>query len=98
MAVRAWESGLVLLLVFGRLTWAEPVRVPVAPLCAAKSVGESVLLGLGETSRCPKNGYESVQSVDSICVTEVLQIWYFFFGLLVWSLSVGFCFVILNGY
>ncbi|KAG5541752.1 hypothetical protein RHGRI_021546 [Rhododendron griersonianum] len=71
MAVRAWESGLVLLLVFGRLTWAEAVRVPVAPLCAAKSVGESVLLRLGETSRCPRDGYESAQSVDSVRVTEL---------------------------
>ncbi|XP_058222224.1 uncharacterized protein LOC131332166 [Rhododendron vialii] len=70
MAVRAWELGLVLLLVFGRLMWAELIRVPVAPLCVAKSVGESVLLGLGETSRCPRNGYESVQSVDSVRVTE----------------------------
>ncbi|KAI8548263.1 hypothetical protein RHMOL_Rhmol07G0260200 [Rhododendron molle] len=71
MAVRAWELGLVLLLVFGRMTWAKHVRVPVTPLCAAKSVGELVLLGLGETSRCPRNGYESVQSDDSVRVTEL---------------------------
>ncbi|KAI8548262.1 hypothetical protein RHMOL_Rhmol07G0260100 [Rhododendron molle] len=70
MAVRAWESGLVLLLVVGRLVWAESARVPFAPVCAAKSIGESVLLGLGEFLRCPSNGYESVLYVDSVRVTE----------------------------
>lgn len=72
MAVRVWGLWLVLSLVFRRLAWAEPVRVQFAPVCAAKSVGESVLLGLGESLRCPRNGYESVLYVDSVRVTEVL--------------------------
>lgn len=67
MAVSVWQSGLVLLLVFGRLTFAD--RVSFSPVCPVKSVQDSVLIRF-EDSRCPRNGYESIQSIGSVRVTE----------------------------
>ncbi|KAL7175944.1 hypothetical protein ACSBR2_029504 [Camellia fascicularis] len=63
MAVRVWEAGLVLLVVFGRLTCAELVRV-----CPVNSVSDSVL-GFRDSS-CTSNGDESIESVGVVCVTE----------------------------
>ncbi|KAF5942535.1 hypothetical protein HYC85_020177 [Camellia sinensis] len=63
MAVRVWEAGFVLLVVFGRLTCAELVRV-----CPVNSVSDSVL-GFRDSS-CPSNGDESIESVGVVCVTE----------------------------
>ncbi|PSS19564.1 5'-adenylylsulfate reductase-like [Actinidia chinensis var. chinensis] len=65
-----WEVGLVLLglAVFGRLTCADPVRVPSAPVCPVKSVADSVLRF--QDSSCLRFGDESVLSIDAVGVTE----------------------------
>ncbi|GFY96124.1 APR-like 4 [Actinidia rufa] len=68
MAVRGWEAGLVLLAVFGRLTGADPVRVPSAPVCPVKSVTDSVVRF--PDSSCLRFGDESVLSIDAVGVTE----------------------------
>ncbi|KAL6984142.1 5'-adenylylsulfate reductase-like 4 [Sarracenia purpurea var. burkii] len=69
MAGRAWEAGLVLLVVvFGRLTRAEHARVPSSNVCPAKSVMDTVL-GFQDLS-CPITGDESVPSIHAVGVTE----------------------------
>ncbi|PSS17393.1 5'-adenylylsulfate reductase-like [Actinidia chinensis var. chinensis] len=68
MAVRVWEAGLVLLAVFGRLTGADPVRVPSAPVCPVKSVTDSIVRF--PDSSCLRFGDESVLYIDAVGVTE----------------------------
>ena len=72
MAVRVWEAGLVLLAVVGRLTCADPVRVPSAPVCPVKSVTDSVVRF--PDSSCLRFGDESVLSIGAVGVTEVCKI------------------------
>ena len=64
--------GLVLLTVVGRLTCADPVRVPSAPVCPVKSVADSVLRF--QDSSCLRFGDESILSIDAGGVTEVRKI------------------------
>lgn len=65
MATRVWELGIVLLLVFRRLTYAEPVRGSSPTVCSSESVADSILGFRG--SNCLLNGSESV---DVAGVTE----------------------------
>ncbi|KAA8528285.1 hypothetical protein F0562_035640 [Nyssa sinensis] len=69
MATRVWETGLVLLLVFGRLTCAEPVKASLSGFCPISSVTDFILGGFRD-SNCPLNRDESNQFVDAIGVTE----------------------------
>ncbi|CAK9180864.1 unnamed protein product [Ilex paraguariensis] len=54
---RVWGTGLVLLVVFGRLTCAEPVRVPLPSVCPLNSVKHSIF-GFSD-SICHLNVVES---------------------------------------
>ncbi|XP_057490300.1 5'-adenylylsulfate reductase-like 4 [Actinidia eriantha] len=68
MAVR----GLVLLevvMVLGRLTCAEPVRVPSSSACPANSLMDSVFRF--QALSCPSSGDPSIHSVAAVAVTEV---------------------------
>ncbi|KAF8404612.1 hypothetical protein HHK36_009499 [Tetracentron sinense] len=69
MATRVWETGILLFLVFGRLTCGESARVSSLPVCPAASITDSIFSfrGLGADSNCPLDGGGSV---DLIGVTE----------------------------
>ncbi|XP_028111584.1 5'-adenylylsulfate reductase-like 4 [Camellia sinensis] len=69
MAVRVWGVLSVVLVVFGRLTRAEPVRVPSSSVCPVNSVADSVF-GFQDLI-CPLNGDESIHSnIAAVPVTE----------------------------
>ncbi|KAL7245658.1 hypothetical protein ACSBR2_000899 [Camellia fascicularis] len=71
MAVRVWGvlSVVLLVVVFGRLTCAEPVRVPSSSVCPVNSVADSVF-GFQDLI-CPLNGDESIHSnIAAVAVTE----------------------------
>ncbi|THG03341.1 hypothetical protein TEA_011352 [Camellia sinensis var. sinensis] len=73
MAVRVWGVLSVVLVVFGRLTRAEPVRVPSSSVCPVNSVADSVF-GFQDLI-CPLNGDESIHSnIAAVPVTEVYEI------------------------
>ncbi|PSS31631.1 5'-adenylylsulfate reductase-like [Actinidia chinensis var. chinensis] len=67
MAVRG--VVLLVLLVLGRLTCAEPVRVPSSSACPANSLMDSVFRF--QALSCPSSGDPSIHSVDAVAVTEV---------------------------
>uniref|UniRef100_A0A5B7A0Z2 Thioredoxin domain-containing protein n=1 Tax=Davidia involucrata TaxID=16924 RepID=A0A5B7A0Z2_DAVIN len=71
MAMRVWETGLglVLLLVLGRLTSAEPGKASLSAVCPISSVTDSIVGGIRDIS-CPSNRDEFNQFVDAIGVTE----------------------------
>ncbi|CAK9137439.1 unnamed protein product, partial [Ilex paraguariensis] len=63
--MRVWGAGLVLLVVVvGRLTCAEPVRVPLPSVCPSHSVKDSIF-GFSD-SICPLNGLEPFDVVGVI--------------------------------
>lgn len=72
------ETGLILLMVFGKLTCAEHARVPSSAACPPQSVTESIF-GMGD-SICPLNG---IESFDFGGVIEVISQLYLHVNLLV---------------
>lgn len=62
---RVWESGLVLLLVFGRLTCAEPDRVSSSSFCPPQSLTHSIFQF--RDSICPSS---DIQSSHASAVVE----------------------------
>lgn len=83
MGMKAWQTGILIFLLWERLTFAVsvPVRVPFCP----KDSISNVIFGFRD-SYCPIS-YDFSQSIDFVGVTEVL--WDFFFAYLIWfSLSI----------
>ncbi|GFY85840.1 APR-like 4 [Actinidia rufa] len=68
MAVR-WLVLLVVVMVLGGLTCAEPVRVPSSSACPANSLMDSVFRF--QDLSCPSSGDPSIHSVAAVAVTEV---------------------------
>ena len=81
MAARVLETGIVLLMVFGRITCAGHVRVSLSPVCPTESVADSIS-GFRDF-HCPVNGGDG--SFDLVGVTEVgynsslFSLYYYFF-------------------
>lgn len=67
MAARVLETGILLFLVFGRLTCAEPVRASLSRVCPLESVADSIFDF--RDSNCPVHGGDG--ALGFVGVTEV---------------------------
>nr|DAD21967.1 TPA_asm: hypothetical protein HUJ06_023430 [Nelumbo nucifera] len=67
MATTVWQTGFALLLVFGRLTCAEPVRVSSVEVCPMPSLADYLLLS---RDLCVDSSWLSNGAGDLIGVTE----------------------------
>ncbi|KAF8406022.1 hypothetical protein HHK36_008102 [Tetracentron sinense] len=74
METRVWELGIFLLLVFGRLTSSETVRVSPSAFCPAASITDSIFRfrDLCTDSNCPLDDDEPVDLIGVIEGDEVL--------------------------
>ncbi|XP_059636285.1 5'-adenylylsulfate reductase-like 4 [Cornus florida] len=68
--MRVWESGLVVLLLFGTELVRASSSSSSAIMCPINSLADSICRGFADSGSCPFNGEQSFRSVDAVGVKE----------------------------